>query len=117
MEKQIDFLAVGDIVTEPFIRIKDAEVICDENHEHCKLCFRYADKVPYESAEVCNAVGNSPNAAVCAARLGINSSLISYIGDDDIGNENIKSLIKDNVKTDHIMIAPGMKSNYHYVLW
>lgn len=117
MEKQIDFLAIGDIVTEPFIKVNDAEVTCDENNEHCKLSFRYGDKVPYESVELCKAVGNSPNAAVSASRLGVNSYLISYIGDDNIGKENIESLVKDGVKTNYIMIVPGMNSNYHYVLW
>jgi len=117
MEKQIDFLAIGDIVTEPFIRVSDAEVTCDSNNEHCKLSFRYGDKVPYDSVEICKAVGNSPNAAVAAARLGVNSYLISYVGDDLVGKEDMESLIKDNVKIDHMMTVPGMISNYHYVLW
>lgn len=117
MEKQIDFLAIGDIVTDAFIKINDAGVVCDKKNEHCNLYLRYSDKVPYESVDIFNAVGNSANAAVCAARLGVNSSLISYIGDDSVGKDNMQSLIKENVKTDHIMIAPGMKSNYHYVLW
>jgi len=117
MEKQIDFLAIGDIATEPFIKIIDAEANCDLQGEHCKICFRFGEKVPYESAEVCHAVGNSPNVAVGVSRLGINSSLISYIGDDMIGRQNIESLMKENVMVDHMKIVPGMESNYHFVLW
>jgi ribokinase len=117
MEKQIDFLAIGDVVTEPFIRIKDAEATCDLDQEHCKLSLRFGDKVPYESAEVCHAVGNSPNAAVAASRLGVNSYLMTYIGDDMIGKDDIDSLVKDNVHTDYVKTIPGMESNYHYVLW
>ncbi|HUC88468.1 MAG TPA: carbohydrate kinase family protein [Candidatus Paceibacterota bacterium] len=117
MEKQIDFLAIGDVVTEPFIRIADAEATCDLHGEHCRLCLRFGDKVPYESVEVCHAVGNSPNAAVSASRLGVNSYLISYIGDDEIGKGDLESLIKDNVNTEYMMKVPGMASNYHYVLW
>lgn len=117
MEKQIDFLAIGDIVTEPFIRITDAEASCDLDQEHCKLSLRFGDKVPYESVEICHAVGNSPNAAVSAARLGVNSYLMSYIGDDQIGKEDLESLVKDNVHIDYMMTVPGMASNYHYVLW
>jgi sugar/nucleoside kinase (ribokinase family) len=117
MEKQIDFLAIGDIATEPFIKIKDAEANCDLQGEHCKICFRFGEKIPYESAEVCHAVGNSPNVAVGVSRLGIKSTLISYIGDDTIGKQNIESLMKDGVNVDHMKIAPGMESNYHFVLW
>lgn len=117
MEKQIDFLAIGDIATEPFIKIVDAEANCDLQGEHCKICFRFGEKVPYESAEVCNAVGNSPNVAVGVSRLGISSALISYIGDDMIGKQNIESLMKDGVNVDYMKIVPGMDSNYHFVLW
>ncbi len=112
-----DFLAVGDVVTEPFIRIKDAEATCDLQMEHCKLCFRFGDKVPYETAEVLRAVGNSANAAVCAARLGLSSALLSYIGDDEIGKGNIEELQKNNVRTGLMQTVAGMQSNYHYVLW
>jgi ribokinase len=117
MENQIDFLAIGDIVTEPFIRITDAEASCDLDQENCKLCFRFGDKVPYESAEICHAVGNSPNAAVSASRLGVKSYLMAYMGDDQIGKENLASLEKDNVHADYVKTVAGMPSNYHYVLW
>ena len=112
-----DFIALGDITTEPFIRIDDAEVACDAQGEHCKLILRFGDKVPFESAEICHAVGNSPNAAVSAARLGMNSALLAYIGDDQIGREDIEQLKANNVATDLIQTVPGMKTNYHYVLW
>ena len=117
MEKQIDFLAIGDIVAEPFIKITDAEANCDLQGEHCKICFRFGEKIPYESAEVCYAVGNSPNVAVGVSKLGINSSLVSYVGDDLVGKQNIESLMKDGVSIDFIKIVPGMDSNFHYVLW
>ncbi len=119
MEKdnKIDFLAIGDIATEPFIRITDAEASCDLQGEHCKICFRFGDKVPYESAEICKAVGNSPNVAVGASKLGVKASLISYVGDDLVGKQCIESLMKDGVNIDHMKIVPGMESNYHYVLW
>ena len=113
----IDFLAIGDIVTEPYIKIIDAEKSCDLNKEHCKLSFRFGDKIPYESAEVCRAVGNSPNAAVCASRLGLNTSLVSYVGEDKVGKENIDELLNNKVNIDYIETVPGMSSNYHFVLW
>ncbi len=117
MSKEIDFLAVGDIVTEPFIKIIDAKVTCDLNKEHCMISLRFGDKIPYESAEVFRAVGNSPNAAVSAARLGLNSYLISYLGEDNIGKENAASLVSNNVNIDYMEIVPGMTSNQHFVLW
>ena len=48
MEK-IDFLAIGDIVTDAFIRLRDAEVLDTHkvNHVERELCVRFGDKVPY----------------------------------------------------------------------
>ena len=116
-DKQIDFLAIGDIVAEPFIKIDDAEANCDLKGEHCKISFRFGEKIPYESAVVCYAVGNSPNVAVGVSKLGIDSHLVSYVGDDFVGKQDIESLMKDGVNVDHMKIVPGMESNYHYVLW
>lgn len=117
MEKQIDFLAIGDIVSEPFIKIKEMTEECDPKGGHCKLCFNFGEKIPYESAEVLHAVGNSPNAAVCASRLGLNTSIVSYIGDDQIGKEDLKVLMENNIHIDNISVAKDMDSNYHFVIW
>jgi ribokinase len=115
--KNIDILAIGDIVIDAFIRLSDAELICDENKQNCKLAVRYGDKVPYESVEVCNAVGNSANAAVSASRLGLSSALYAYVGGDQNGKDCIASLEKDGVETKYVHIDPNNKTNYHYVLW
>ncbi|TSC60649.1 MAG: putative Ribokinase, partial [Parcubacteria group bacterium Gr01-1014_107] len=95
--QRIDFLAIGDITTDAFIRIKDAAVNCDINREHCKLCFSFGEKVPYEFVEVVRAVGNSPNAAVSARRLGLSSALVTNLGDDQNGRECLDTLKKEEV--------------------
>jgi ribokinase len=117
MEKQIDFLSIGDLVVDDFIRITDAEATCDLDQEHCKLCVRFGDKVPYESHELLYAVGNSGNAAVSAARLGLNSAHSAMIGDDDLGKKCLLAQKADNVITDYIEVDPKLWTNYHYVLW
>lgn len=111
----IDFLAIGDIVTDAFIRITEAHTDCDNGH--CELCLAYGDKVPFESVDVIPAVGNSANAAVAAARLGLNTALVAGIGDDTEGQECLAALKKEHVATDYISINKGKKTNYHYVLW
>lgn len=114
---QTDFFAIGDIVTEPFIRLKDAEVHCKINNEACEICMRWGDKIPYESATICAAVGNAPNAAVAAARLGLSSALRAYVGDDRFGPECREVLKKENVSDEYVVTEPGKHTNYHYVLW
>lgn len=114
--KSFDYLAVGDIVTEPFIRLKEASVHCEINNENCTICMRWGDKIPYESAEVVHAVGNAPNAAVSAARLGLNTAMATDIGNDDIGKGDLAQLKKEGISTKYVRIHKGMVSNYHYVL-
>ena len=115
--KQLDFLAIGDIVIDAFIRLENAEVHCDIDKTKCKLCVDFGQKIPYQSVEICNAVGNAPNASVSASRLGLNSAILTYVGDDQNGKDCIEELKKNNVNTSFINTVDGKKTNYHYVLW
>ncbi|MEK7060044.1 MAG: carbohydrate kinase family protein [Patescibacteria group bacterium] len=115
--KKIDFLAIGDIVIDAFIKIKDAHVHCKIDTDSCELCFRFGDKVPYESLTVIPAVGNSPNAAVAAARLGLNTALMTNIGDDQNGRDCLVVLEKEKIDTTFVKIESSKLTNYHYVLW
>lgn len=115
----MDFLAIGDIVVDTFIKLKDgeAEVTCDERGENCRLSMRFPDKIPFESATPVPAVGNSPNAAVAAARLGVSSALISWIGNDKDGAACKEALEREGVSTAYLTAEDGKTTNSHYVLW
>jgi ribokinase len=117
MENKIDLLTIGDLVAEPFIKIKEAEVEPERDSDEFNLCLDYGGKIPFESAIECFAVGNSPNVSVAGSRLGLKTSLVSYVGGDDIGLKNIEKLNKENVSTSYVKITEGLESNYHYVLW
>src|SRR6185369_12796201 len=101
---QLDVLAIGDVVIDAFIRLQDAEVNCDIDQKNCKLCMEFGQKIPYESVDVCNAVGNASNASVSAARLGLSVGLLSYVGNDQNGKDCIDELKKNNVDTDRVHI-------------
>lgn len=113
----MDFLAIGDVTTDAFIRIKDASVTCDLDRRNCKLSLNFADKVPYESVTELPGVGNSPNAAVCAARLGLSSAIVTNVGDDENGKACEKALKQNGVKANYLTREKGRKTNYHYALW
>lgn len=115
--KNLDVLAIGDIVIDAFIRLENAEVTCEIDKTNCKLCVAFGQKIPYESVEICNAVGNAPNAATSAARLGLNSGMLTYVGGDQNGKDCLETLQKNNIDTTFVHTVDGMKTNYHYVLW
>jgi len=116
-DKNFDFVAIGDITTDAFIRLKDAKTTRDENGKKSELTLRFGDKVPYEFMEEVRAVGNSPNAAVCATRLGLKTALVANVGDDHNGQECIATLNKNKVATPFVKIHKDKLTNYHYVLW
>ncbi len=113
----IDFFAIGDIVTEPFIKLQDAHVNCKIDTDECEISMRFGDKIPYESATLVAAVGNASNAAVAAARLGLSSALRAYVGDDRYGPECLEVLKNEGVDTSYMVTEAGKATNYHFVLW
>lgn len=115
--KKIDFLAIGDIVVDAFIKLKDAHTHTGIDTPGAELCVVFGDKIPYEDVTVLNAVGNSPNASVSASRLGLTSALVTNIGDDRYGEDCLIQLKKEKIITDYVTIEKGAKTNYHYVLW
>jgi len=115
-----DFIAIGDIVTDAFIRLKDARIDTDRDDGDRgldEICFRFGDKVEYENVTVVSAVGNSPNAAVSANRLGLKTALVANLGDDSFGQACLDQLKVEGVSTELISTHADKKSNYHYVLW
>src|SRR3989338_4090462 len=117
MANSFDLVSIGDTVTDAFIRLKEASVHCTIDREKCEICMRFADKIPYESVTIVPAVGNSANAAVAAARLGLRSALVSNVGDDYFGKECLDALAAEKVGTAFVRVNVGQKTNYHYVLW
>lgn len=117
--KSLDFVAIGDMVIDAFIRLgEESHARAIEKPDGTKeITLPFGDKIPFEFSEEVVAVGNSANAAVAAARLGLNSGLIVNIGDDENGKKCLAQLEKEGVATQFVKVNSGKKTNYHYVLW
>jgi len=112
---QFDFIAIGDTVIDAFIRLSVGHI--QETAHGRELCVPYGAKVPFDDVFILPAVGNSANAAVSAARLGLKTALLTSLGKDAHGDECLAQLKKENIATDFIRQEEGKKTNYHYVLW
>lgn len=118
-DDQLDFLAIGDVVIDDFIELKDVRIDTDPDPGDGggkEICFRFGDKVEFQSSEIVAAVGNSSNAAVSAFRLGIKSASYSNVGDDRRGQDVIETIKNQGMTTEFINVQPGKVTNYHYVL-
>ena len=111
-----DLVSFGDITTDAFIRLKDARINCDINDHNCMLCVGFGQKIPYESVTEVRAVGNGPNAAVAAHRLGLKSVPVADIGNDQNGRNCLEILRNEGVGIEHIRSHENIPTNYHYVL-
>jgi len=113
-----DFIAIGDTVTDAFIRLSPTSAHVEIDHGTGReLCLRFGDKIPYDNVYVVPGVGNAANAAVSASRLGLKTAFVSNIGDDDRGKEIIKVMREEKVGSEFIAVHKNQKTNYHYVLW
>jgi ribokinase len=115
--KQPDVVSIGDIVTDAFIKLIDDQAVTYQNDKGKWLAMNFGTKLPFDHAEILEAVGNAANAAVAFARLGLNSSFVTNVGDDAHGRDMIAALHKENVDSRFVRVNAGKKSNYHYVLW
>ncbi|MEK7195752.1 MAG: carbohydrate kinase family protein [Patescibacteria group bacterium] len=117
MNKNYDFVAIGDMVTDAFIRLKDTSAHIDIDKGKREICMNFAEKIPYDEVYVIPGVGNSANAAISASRLGLRSALVANIGDDYFGKECLDVLKAEKVGAEFIKVHKELKTNYHYVLW
>ena len=109
-----DFVAIGDVTTDCFIKLKEAEELT--NHGVLELCMPFGTKLPFESATEVVAVGNAANAAVGVARVGLKSALVAHVGGDQNGKNCLAALTERGVSTEYVAIHNEMRTNYHYVL-
>lgn len=113
----MDFIAIGDTTVDEFIRLKDAHVTCDINHEDCTISMKWGDKIPYDFSVLVPGVGNAANAAVAAKRLGLSAGFVSNVGKDRYGEDILAMFTREGVDTKYIAVNDGIPTNHHYVLW
>ena len=110
----IDFLSIGDATTDAFIDLKNAHVWNDGGAQ--KLCVNFGDKIEYESVDMVHGVGNAPNAAISASRLGLQTALSTNIGSDTNGKEALKIWQSDSVDTTEVRTHSEFATHFHFVL-
>lgn len=118
MSQQYDFVAIGDMVVDAFIELDtdQADVSIDMDTGRKTLQMPFGSKLPYKDVTVVDAVGNSPNAAVSAHRLGLQAALVSNVGGDRYGKDCMEALRTEGVHTEYVKQHEEKGTNYHFVL-
>ena len=114
---KFDVLAVGDVVTDAFIRLFDDGARSFQDEKGKWLAVAYGTKIPYERVYIIEGVGNASNAAVNFVKFGLETGFVSNVGGDQFGRDIINALGKKGIDTRFVSVNPNKLSNYHYVLW
>lgn len=110
-----DIIVIGDTCIDIFLELDKGEFEVRHEHrpEQKKICFNYADKIPVEKMTKMMAC-NACNVAVGVRRLGITSSLVTYIGKDEEAKLVIRGLLAEGV--DMRFIKQDKRTNFSTVL-
>lgn len=115
--KKSRVLAIGDIFTDAFIQLsEDSATVTTAEDGTQLLSLPFGAKPSYDHVDIVESVGPSPNVAVSLSRLGVDVSLMAWLGDDQPGKDSLKHLQGENVGTDTMITQPDTKSSYWYVL-
>ncbi len=111
LNKMFDLIAIGDTSRDVFSVVPDESAYCNIDTKECVIAFEYGAKIIVEEL-IMTIGGNSPNVAVGASRLGLNSALYTQIGDDEIGEVIVTELKKEKVSLSYVKVEKGKRSNY-----
>jgi ribokinase len=114
---KFDLISIGDNATDAFIRLAEAELNCQIDKPECKICLKFASKIPYDSVTEVPAGGNSSNIAIGVAKLGLKVAYVSNIGNDDHGTKTLAKLNQAGIDTTWVKKNDNIPTNYNYVLW
>lgn len=109
-----DAILISDVSIDEFLRVDDAQVICDINHANCKICFDYAEKIPVSEFRT-SLGGNSANVASGMARLGLNVAVYSEIGSDANGERFVREL-KERGVDNTLLVQNDGETDIHSIV-
>ena len=110
-----DLISIGDATVDVFMTPTETETLCQVDTKECFIAFSYGDKIPVKSLEF-SVGGNAANNAVGARRLSVNSTIVSTVGDDSVGEMIAAKLKSESVEISNLVKEANSESNYSTVV-
>lgn len=114
LKSGFNLITVGDAVIDTHIQIDDANLECDVE-KRCKLCLPYGGKIPITDSFQ-SLGGNAANVAVAAAKLGLDTAIITTLGLDANSVLVKQELEKNDVVTDYVRLDAETRTRYSVIL-
>lgn len=114
--QRFDIVCIGDAAVDIYLTLTDRAAQVEDGPVARRLVLPFGAKLDCEVATTVAAGGNSSNAAVACARLGLRTALAGYVGDDRPGREAIDALRAEGVDASLIHLDPLAATNRNFVL-
>ncbi|HEY4929416.1 MAG TPA: carbohydrate kinase family protein [Acidimicrobiales bacterium] len=114
--KRFDIVFVGDAAADLYLSLTDDAVEVLNGPDARRLVLPFGAKLACEVTTTVAAGGNSANAAVACARLGLRTALVAYLGDDLPGREAVASLRTEGVDPSLVRLDLAVPTNRNFVL-
>lgn len=112
---KFDLITVGDSTIDTFLKIHDATVECDINHEECKICVSYGSKIPVDTISH-GVAGGAANVAVASSLLGLKVAVYTNIGKDYQGKLIREAFVSAGIDVVYVNEEANLDSNSSVVL-
>lgn len=114
--ERFDIVFVGDVAVDQYLTLEDGSVTVEAGADGRRLVLPFGAKLSCEVSATVPAGGNSSNAAVACARLGLRTALVAYVGDDLLGQGAVTALRDEGVDTSLVRLDPDVPTNRNFVL-
>ena len=97
---------IGDITVDNFYEIdkQEASVLCNIRNQETELCFNYGEKVPVKSIRK-SFGGSALNTAIGFERMGIETYISAFAGEDSEGRDTIEFLKSNHINTNFLQTS------------
>lgn len=111
MNASYDVLCIGNAHVDIFLTIPDASPYFHTNEKDCEICIRWDQKILVDASDFLLG-GGASNVAVGLSRLGLKTTLVAEIGDDELSRDIITKLALENVDTSAVIQTKNTPSSF-----
>lgn len=109
-------LVVGDIASEALITLDDNNSSITGTKRNRKIELSLGARISCQGGHVQDAAGSAANLAVAMSKLGVQPTLMSWLGNDSVGRQSLTFLRQFGIDMSGVVMGRQSRTNYHYVL-
>src|SRR3989344_2182570 len=110
-----DVVCVGSVKIDIFLSLHEANKHLRLLPETNELCIKYGEKITVDKGDVL-LCGNAANVSVGLSRLGLKTSILAEIGDDEFSKKITRTLQSENVDISHVRQTSGQPSSFSTII-